>query len=82
MASIVPHSLGSQRCSLFRWVHGVILGVWLVGVVSLQACRGGKFDYGVDSESTDGGDTAADDNEQVKELMEKQVTRTLEQLSR
>ena len=24
------------------------------GVVSLQACRGGKFDYGVESESTDG----------------------------
>ncbi|CAI8040687.1 Caspase-3 [Geodia barretti] len=37
-------------------------------VFIVQACRGGKFDYGVDSESTDGGDTAADDNEQSSQF--------------
>lgn len=41
------------------------------GVVSLQACRGGKFDYGVESESTDGPATA--DDEELKDIMEKQV---------
>ena len=41
-----------------------------LNTISLQACRGGKFDYGVVTESTDGG--GGDDDE---ELMEKQVRR-------
>ena len=45
-----------------------------VGVVSLQACRGGKFDYGVESEGTDGGAEAAVDEGAARELMEKQVS--------
>lgn len=40
------------------------------GVVSLQACRGGKFDYGVESETTDG---PATDSEQPPELTDEQV---------
>ena len=48
-----------------------------MGVVSwcglLQACRGEKFDHGVDSESTDGCDTAPVDDKVAQELMEKQV---------
>ena len=36
----------------------------------MQACRGGRFDYGVESEATDG---PAEDENQVQELMEQQV---------
>ena len=74
MVFTAPHSLGSQRCSLFRCKHGISD---IVGVVSgcdlLQACRGGKFDYGVESEGTDGGDAAPVNDKVAQELMEKQV---------
>ena len=38
-----------------------------------QACRGGRFDYGVETESTDapGGEPVPED--QMKQLMEQQV---------
>ena len=43
----------------------------------MQACRGGKFDYGVESESTDGGEGETEYEEATEELMEKQVTVTV-----
>ena len=47
-----------------------------------QACRGGKFDYGVESETTDGPpstdstaiESTATDDEKVKNVMEQQVS--------
>ena len=53
MASTAPLSLGSPRCSSSRSALGQAVG-WALTGLSLQACRGGKFDYGVDSDTTDG----------------------------
>ena len=40
----------------------------------IQACRGGKFDYGVESEATDAPDPGAPPSEEeAKESMERQV---------
>ncbi len=42
--------------------------------MNMQACRGGKFDYGVEMEATDSADPApAMPMEELKEVMEKQV---------
>ena len=41
-------------------------------VFIIQACRGGKFDYGVESESTDA-PTSPPSEEELKEAMEQQV---------
>ncbi len=39
----------------------------------MQACRGGKFDYGVESETTDGADGEEPSEDQMKEIVEQQV---------
>ena len=46
-----------------------------MGVVSWQACRGGKFDYGVESETTDG-PADMDSDQQSQDLTDKQVHTT------
>ena len=40
----------------------------------VQACRGGKFDYGVESETTDGPGSTKPSEDQMKEIVEKQVS--------
>ena len=40
----------------------------------MQACRGGKFDYGVESETTDGPGSTEPSEDQMKEIVEKQVS--------
>ncbi len=42
-----------------------------VALSRMQACRGGKFDYGVEMDSTDSADPVSDTL--VKEVMEQQV---------
>lgn len=52
-------------------VNGGPGNVTLRDVVSIQACRGGKFDYGVESDATDGPASAASmatDDETVKDM--------------
>ena len=43
-------------------------------VIFPQACRGGRFDYGVESETVDAPDTPPIPDEEMKELMEEQVS--------
>ena len=40
----------------------------------VQACRGGRFDYGVEMESTDAPGEEPVPEEEVKEMMETQVS--------
>ena len=48
---------------------------WLYAVFSpLQACRGGRFDYGVELESTDAANAPEVSQTEMKEIVEQQVT--------
>ena len=48
---------------------------WVYAVLSLlQACRGGRFDYGVELESTDAPNAPEVSPTEMKEIVEQQVT--------
>ena len=46
--------IGKPKVFIIQVSSGSDCGGWVLTELSLQACRGGKFDYGVDSETTDG----------------------------
>ena len=82
MEATVPPSLESPKYLYSRYVYIIfvhpiprycILGTRMTMYYVHQACRGGKFDYGVETESTDAPGEEPVSEDQMKQLMEKQV---------
>ena len=58
-----------------RSKHTHISMVISCAVSLVQACRGGRFDYGVETEGTDAPEPASEaEEEKMKEIMEQQVS--------